>query len=155
MLRLPVTDWTTRLRMLLFAVVGGAFTLAVVGGPTDVVPNPWFTRMTPVRTQDYVFLALTVILGALLAASYAVPRIAACSTQQAKTISGGLLSVLAVGCPVCNKIVLLLLGTSGALTYFEPIQPILGVVSVALLALAVWMRWRPSMRPQPSNMAAA
>ena len=155
MLRLPATNWTIRLRMLLFALIGGAFTLAVVGGPTDVVPNPWFTRMTPVRTQDYVFLALTVALAALLAASYAVPRTAGCSIQQGKTFSGGLLSVLAVGCPVCNKIVLLLLGTSGALTYFEPIQPILGLLSVGLLAAAVWLRWRPALRPQPSNMAAA
>lgn len=154
-MRLPAMNWALRLRMLLFAVVGGAFTLAVVGGPTDVVPNPWFTRMTPVRTQDYVFLALAVVLGALLAASYAVPRVAACGTQQGKAVSGGLLSVLAVGCPVCNKIVLLLLGTSGALTYFEPIQPILGLLSVGMLAVAVWMRWRPALRAQPSTVAPA
>lgn len=154
-MRFPATDWTIRLRMLLFGLAGAGFTLAVVGGPTDVVPNPWFTRMTPVRTQDYVFLALTVMLGALLAASYAAPRTAGCSIQQGKTFTGGVLSVLAVGCPVCNKIVLLLLGTSGALTYFEPIQPVLGLLSVGLMAAAVWMRWRPALRPQPSSMATA
>ena len=35
-----------------------------------------------------------------------------------------LLAFLAVGCPLCNKVVVLLLGASGALTYFEPIQPL-------------------------------
>jgi hypothetical protein len=48
-----------------------------------------------------------------------------------------LLSVLAIGCPVCNKLVVLALGVGGALTYFAPVQPILGFLSVGLLAYAL------------------
>ncbi len=33
---------------------------------------------------------------------------------------GGLLSALAIGCPVCNKAVVLLLGSAGALTVWAP-----------------------------------
>jgi hypothetical protein len=52
------------------------------------------------------------------------------------------LSVLAVGCPICNKLVVLLLGVSGALTIFEPAQLYLGVVSVVLLAWTLRLRAR-------------
>ncbi len=58
------------------------------------------------------------------------------------TVLGGVASFgafLAIGCPVCNKLALLLLGTSGALSIWAPIQPILGAASLALLAgTAVW-----------------
>ncbi|MEZ5295782.1 MAG: hypothetical protein R2697_05770 [Ilumatobacteraceae bacterium] len=47
---------------------------------------------------------------------------------------GGLISFFAVGCPTCNKVVLLALGTTGALDWFAPAQPILAVLSIVLLA---------------------
>jgi hypothetical protein len=47
-----------------------------------------------------------------------------------------------VGCPVCNKLVVLLLGAGGALSYFAPLQPVLGMVSLALLAYALCTRLR-------------
>ena len=131
------------LRAIVFGGAGGIFAALAVGIPTDVVSNPWFTRMTPVRTQDYIFLALTIVLSMVLAASYALPQVRACATQQGKAAGGGILSVLAVGCPVCNKAVLLLLGTSGAFTYFEPVQPLIGGLSLVLLGVAVYLRWKP------------
>jgi hypothetical protein len=141
-------------RALAFGVAGGAFAALAIGIPTDVVPNPWFTRMTPVRLQDYIFLALAVVLSIMLAASYALPQSSGCATPQGKAATGGLLSVLAVGCPVCNKIALLLLGTSGALTYFEPIQPLIGGLSLVLLAIAVYVRWKPLLRGSMSAETA-
>ena len=45
--------------------------------------------------------------------------------------------VFAVGCPVCNKLVALALGAGGALTYFGPTQPVLGLLSVGLLLYAL------------------
>jgi hypothetical protein len=132
---------------LLYAALGAAFTTLAIGIPTDVIPNPVFGRMTPVRAQDYVFLALTALLAGVLAASYALPRTRACSTEQGRTAIGGLLSFLAIGCPTCNKLVVLLLGTSGALTFFEPIQPLLAIASLALLLIAIWVRWRVVFQP--------
>jgi hypothetical protein len=43
---------------------------------------------------------------------------------------------------VCNKLVLLTLGTSGAMTWFAPVQPFLAVASVALMAWALRIRLR-------------
>lgn len=53
---------------------------------------------------------------------------------------GGFLTYLAVGCPVCNKIALLALGYTGALQWFAPVQPVLAVAGVALLAYALRRR---------------
>ena len=118
----------------------GSATLLVVGLPTAVIPNSWFTRMTPTRPEDYVFLGLTALLAGVLGATYALPT--TCPLQEGKLTAGGFLSILAVGCPICNKVVVLLLGVSGALTYFAPIQPVLALASLALLGYAISLRLR-------------
>ena len=42
--------------------------------------------------------------------------------------------------PICNKPVVLLLGTSGALTFFAPIQLYIGIASVLLLGWTLLLR---------------
>ena len=61
----------------------------------------------------------------------------------------------AVGCPVCNKVVLLALGSSGALTWFAPVQPLLAVLSIAGLAWALRVRLtnQRACRAQPARSA--
>lgn len=49
-------------------------------------------------------------------------------------------SVLAVGCPVCNKLVVAAVGISGALNVWAPIQPVIAAASLALLGWALWRR---------------
>jgi hypothetical protein len=129
------TSW----RATLYALGAGIVTFLVIGLPTAVIPNAFFMRMTPVRPQDYLLLGITVLLAAALGATYAFP--AACSVQDRLT-AGGFLAFLAVGCPVCNKVVVLLLGMGGALTYFQPVQPLLGLISIALLGFGLYLRVR-------------
>jgi hypothetical protein len=128
-------------------VVAGVASLAValaVGLPTDVVPNPVFGRPVPVTWWSYPVLALTAVLAGLLAATYVREPAEATELDRPVRIGGigGLLSFFAVGCPVCNKIVVLALGTSGARQWFEPAQPLLAVGSVVLLAGALRARLR-------------
>lgn len=59
---------------------------------------------------------------------------------------GGLGAFLAIGCPVCNKVALILLGTSGALSVWAPLQPVLGAASLALLAGTLVWRLRLRVR---------
>lgn len=111
------------------------------GIPTDVLPNPWFTRMTPVRPLDLVLWpVLSLVLGALIA-TYALPRVRP-GGSAAGGAWGSVLGVFAIGCPICNKLVVLALGISGALTWFEPLQPVLGVLAVAVTGLALRTRLR-------------
>ena len=71
-------------------------------------------------------------------------------------MAGGVLAWFAVGCPVCNKIALLALGYSGAITYFTPIQPFLAVGAMALTGVAVVARLRGQVScPVPPRPRAA
>ncbi len=130
----------TRGRAALYGVAAATATTLLIGIPTVLIPNPIFDRMVPVRPQDYAFLAITALMTGLLAASYALPAV--CSLQDGKMAAGGFLSFLAVGCPVCNKVVVLAIGASGAMNYFQPLQPLLWVASTLLLGYAIWIRLR-------------
>lgn len=130
----------------------GVGTFLAVGIPTAVFPNQWFRRMTPTRPQDYVFLTATALLAATIGATYASQSV--CPRPQGRLTAGGVLSFLAVGCPICNKIVVLLLGVSGALNYFAPIQPVLGLASVTLLSFTLLL-WLRAIRHVPENRLAA
>jgi hypothetical protein len=120
--------------------IGAAVVSAViVGVPTDVLDTDWFTRMTPTRWWEYPALALTAVLTGLW---FAIVRADVDQRGSAGVFGTSLLSALAVGCPLCNKIVLGLLGVSGALGLWAPIQPVLALVSLGLLGTAVVIRWR-------------
>ncbi len=67
--------------------------------------------------------------------------------------ASGLAAFLAIGCPVCNKVALVLLGASGALSIWAPLQPIIGLASVALLAAA--LAWRLRMRARGNACSLA
>ena len=121
-----------------------------IGLPTDVIPNPVFGRQgTPVEPWAVPVLAITSVLSGLLFATYlrSGEPVDGDDTEGLDRPSrfgslGGLLSFFAIGCPICNKLVVIALGTSGALTWFAPIQPYLGVVALALLAWALRVRLR-------------
>ncbi|MFF6975442.1 hypothetical protein [Streptomyces tsukubensis] len=131
---------------------------AVVGVPTGVVPSALYTRMTPVLWWNYPVWIVSSVLMGLLAATYTAgpgrarkgagaPGASGADPARpgprgARAIAAGVLSVLAVGCPVCNKLVVLALGMSGAMSYWAPAQPVLAIASVALLAHALAGRLR-------------
>lgn len=124
-----------------------AVALATMSGlalaiPTRLVPNDFFSRMTPTRPLDYVFwVASSVLLGLTL--SMRTP-----SRNVSGPVAGGLGTFLAVGCPICNKVVVAMLGVSGALSYFAPLQPLLG--TAALVLLVVTLRRRASALAVPA-----
>ncbi|AOZ73502.1 hypothetical protein BK816_06165 [Boudabousia tangfeifanii] len=106
--------------------------------PTDILPNPIFGREVPVRWWEYLAVGVTLVLTFLWFALPAAPK----DPQAGRlgTILGA--TLFAVACPVCNKIVLLLLGTSGALGFWAPAQPYIAALAVAAMALALWLRVR-------------
>ena len=121
----------------LITTLATAIGLAVIGLTTAIFENWLFFRMTPVRTQDYVIWILSSMLIGLIIGSYFV---ASSTGGDGKILSGGLLSVFAVGCPTCNKLVVLWLGTTGALTFFAPLQLYIGIASVLLLGWTLFQR---------------
>jgi hypothetical protein len=128
-------------RTLAVALLAALGTALVIGIPTDVVPNPWFGREIGVRPADVVVLiALSALTGALVA-TYTVAGASGAAAPRAG-IGSGIVGWFAVGCPVCNKIVVGLLGASGATSTFAPAQPVLGAASVILVAGALAARVR-------------
>ena len=138
-----------------------AWTLASVvafGLIAAIIPNPVFGRQIPPEPFAIAVWLVSAPLMGLLGATYTVRAVPARATmgagvlvpagdlgeRQGTTIGtvASLGAFLAIGCPVCNKIALVLLGTSGAMTLFAPIQPIIGAASLMLLAGTLAWRFR-------------
>ncbi len=123
------------------AAVAAIITFLVVGLPTAVIENPVFGRSVEVTTWSMPVLVITSVLSGLLVATYF--RNDEITSEEKSLKIGGIgavLSYLAVGCPVCNKLVLIALGSTGAIKYFAPVQPFLAWLGVILLAFAVQQR---------------
>lgn len=147
-------------RLLAWTAVWSVVSLVVFGLVTAIIPNPVFGREIPPEPfAIWVWIASAPLMG-LVAATYTTrPPATAVTTLGTSdapadgegdgTVLGTVASFgafIAIGCPVCNKVALLLLGTSGAMTVFAPIQPFIGAASLALLAGTVAWRLRLRMR---------
>ena len=151
-------------RYLAWSAASALVGLVAFGLVSAIIPNPVFGReIAPEPFAIAVWLVSAPLMG-LLAGTYLVPPPAAVrdlpAPADAATLAmggaererptsalgyaGGLAAFLAIGCPVCNKVALVLLGTSGALSIWAPLQPLVGLASLVLLAAAV--AWRLRMR---------
>lgn len=140
-------------RRIAVAVAAAAGSALVIGVATVLIPNSLFARDIPPVWWDYPVWIITALLIGMLIASYV--RGPDVETERRSGIlggAGGILGWFAVGCPVCNKIALIALGYTGALTYFAPLQPILAALSIVLLVVAVIIRLKGQYAcPVPSS----
>lgn len=143
--------WSVRRWLAAAGVAAGTYLL--IGATTAVLANPLFGRSVPPTQWSGNVLLASAVLSGLLAATYVRNEGAAPIRLDPVEVSPGrgtaragalgtLLAYLAIGCPVCNKLALLLLGTTGALHLYAPIQPYLGAAGLAMLALALVVRLR-------------
>lgn len=126
----------------------------IIGIATVLIPNPIFGRDIPPVWWNYPVWILTSVFSGMLLATYVTPRgarqaeSAGASAGQSDEkssrfgMAGAVLAWFAVGCPVCNKIALLALGYSGAITWFAPLQPILAIGALAFTGIALVWRLR-------------
>lgn len=120
------------------AFLGVLTTFLLLGLPTDVVDNPVFGRAIDETPWSMPVLVLTSVLSGLLIGTYVGSPDTRRSTRTGSL--GGLLAYFAIGCPVCNKVVLIALGTTGAMNFFAPAQPYLAVAGIVLLGWALVRR---------------
>ena len=152
-------------------LLGWAAVLTVVSGlafglVSAIIPNPVFARSVAPEPFAYWVWLLSAPLMGLVMASYivpagpapttaAMPLVIALPTGDVDAVTldrrstrlgsmAGFAAFLAIGCPVCNKVALVLLGASGAMSIWAPLQPIIGAASLGLLVVtAIWrMRLR-------------
>lgn len=153
--------WTAR--QYVAAVVLSAVFALLIGIPTVLIPNPVFAREIPPVAWNYPVWIASSVLAGMLAATYVrakgAPAPATSDDERTGRLGtvGGVLAWFAVGCPVCNKLALLVLGHSGAITWFAPFQPVLAVAALVLTAAALLVRLRGQLacpvptRPVPSG----
>ena len=138
-------------RRWLVATAAAVITGLVIALPTAMIPTPIFGREIATTWWAWPVLVATAIAGGLLGATYIR------SDEQDRTspsgVAGGVLAYVAVGCPVCNKLARLALGYAGALQWFAPVQPWLGVLGLGLLVVGLDRRLRGEIacptRPAP------
>jgi hypothetical protein len=139
-------------RLLLVGAAATVGALLLFGLGVGIIPNPVIARMIdPEPFAIATWVASAPFIG-LVAATYLVsPRgstadeiieLGGGSLRDGTVLGtvGGVATFFAIGCPLCNKIALVLLGTSGAMSIFAPIQPLLAAVSLVLLAGTVLWR---------------
>ncbi len=120
----------------LAASIGAVAAIAlVIGVPTALVPTQVFVRMTPAPWWSYpVWMTVSVLVGlAVVSGAAARP-----TSGRGGLVAAGAMTVLAVGCPLCNKLALAVLGSSGALAVWAPLQPVLALAALAIAARACW-----------------
>jgi hypothetical protein len=133
------------------AALTSAGTLVLLGIPTAMIPNPIFARKIEAPSWTYPSLVVTALLAGLLLATYVRANapmrgvddsmLDETSSDEARSFTvGGLLAFFAIGCPTCNKLVLIALGSSGAITWFEPVQPVLALAGIGVLVWALRRR---------------
>ena len=127
--------------------LAAAISAFVIGLPTRLFANRWFSRMTPTRTQDYIFLVVSSLLIGATIGLVSLRRFTSREAPAKALASGGIGTVFAAGCPVCNKLIVAVIGTSGALRYFAPIQPALGVLSIGGLTWALRREYQSLRNP--------
>ena len=122
----------------------------LLGIPTRLIPTPLFSRVVPTSPQDYaIWIVSALLLGPLLSLMSLYPLQSPKAAPRKRSLAGtgrafggALLSFFSVGCPVCNKVVVLLLGLGGAMTIFNPLRPYLGLASIVLLGITLFLRVR-------------
>ncbi len=124
------------------AVVASVAIGLVMGVATVLIPNSWFARNIPPVWWNYPVWMLTSVLAGMLLATYVRTGDAPERRSGRFGVAGAVLGWFAVGCPVCNKIALIALGYTGALTWFAPLQPVLAVAALVLTAVALYGRLR-------------
>jgi hypothetical protein len=156
-------------RLLAWGVGWGLVSLVSFGLVSAIIPNPVFGRQIPPEPFAIWVWLLSAPLMGLVIATYttrpaateeAAPLLMLDAADPAEVAGrgttlgmiGSLGAFLAIGCPVCNKIALVLLGASGAMTIFAPIQPYLGAASLALLGAT--LVWRLRLRARSGACAA-
>lgn len=115
-------------------VATAAAMFAVLGTVAALWNNPLFVRMTPTGGFEIALLLLQSVLAGVYVGLPQSP----CGRKTAG--AGAIIGFLGIACPVCNKILVLLIGGALLLEYFEPVRLYVALGGAALLAAAVWLK---------------
>jgi hypothetical protein len=127
-----VAGWSYLAALLIMGVIG------------ETLPGASAGRVVPIQWWNYVTLALSPPLIALIVATFVPPGQPRKARRLAKTGTGagGAAGTLAMACPVCNPLAIPIFGAAGVLSFLAPYRGLIALLSIVLLALTLLLRLR-------------
>ena len=118
--------------------------ILVFGIPSALIPNPFihYARMIPAALFDY--FTLIAVSGLIAYYSFLSLNeffyIKSLGGVDSKVFGGAVLGFFGFACPICNYLLVMVFGTQNLLIFFEPIIPMVSVLSIALLLTAIYFK---------------
>jgi hypothetical protein len=127
-----VAGWSYLAALLVMGVLGETLPIASLG------------RVVPVEWWNYVTLVISPVLIGLIAATFVPQRQPKRSRVRGATGTGvgSVVGTVAMACPACNPIAIPLFGTAGVFSFLAPERGLISLLSVALLAVTLVLRFR-------------
>lgn len=144
-------------RFAAWAALWSVVSLVAFGILSAIIPSPIFVR--PIAPEPFaiaLWIASAPLMGVIAATYVSRPAATPAATTPPVALApraddsrgstlgslAGIGAFVAIGCPICNKVALVLLGAGGAMTVFAPIQPFIGAASLGLLLATLVLRFR-------------
>ncbi len=137
--------------------------LVLIGAFGETLPGASIGRVVPLSWWNWVTLALSPPLIALIVATFVPGGQARRARRRAKvqTGVGGFASGVAMACPVCNPIAIAIFGAGGVLSFLAPYRGAIAGASIVFLAFTLVLRLRTStscpvmLSPSPEGSVAS
>tara|TARA_B100002003_G_C14155899_1_gene556495 strand:+ start:3046 stop:3471 length:426 start_codon:yes stop_codon:yes gene_type:complete len=131
-----------RLKFILIFIVISLLFFLLLGITTDIIPTIFYKRMIQTSKLDYVFLISTsIMLGGYLTMNlYGKSKLG--KKEDVVAMGGGITGLFAFGCPMCNAILITILGTGSIMFYYDYIRPLVGILSVCIIAFSMYFLLR-------------
>ena len=129
-----------KIKYALIAVLLSLVFFVLLGIPTALIPSPFFSRMIASTIVDYALLALVAALaGSYISYSLYIKSVQDNNGDYA-AVGGTLAAVFSFSCPICNILLVVLFGSTALLVFFEPYRHYLSLLTIALFAIAFYLK---------------
>lgn len=133
---------SAKLHAIVIGIVSAAVILLFFGAITALIPTGFFTRMFPAAMIDYLLLILTSVLVSAFIGLHVYEKSYRTSKESYVAAGGSAAGFFAVSCPLCNMLLVFLLGTGTVFAYVEPARPAIGAIGIVILALLLFIKTR-------------
>ena len=123
---------------LLIGIISALLIFILVGIPTAVISNKFYTRMIPSTSLDIFFLiASSLLLGSYVGLFFYLKHNKK-KQENAYAYSGAASSFVAISCPICIKLLVFIFGAAALMAYLAPLRPYIGFLSLALIGFGLY-----------------
>lgn len=120
-------------------LAAGSLFYVASGMVSGLLENTIFLRMTEITISDYLLLGMTSFLIAVFFALNDLNKTNRCIPAAA---GGGIVGFLGFSCVACNRILIMLLGVGGVMTFVEPYQDLIGIAGIVLMLYAIKTKYQ-------------